>query len=478
LPFPDHKGPVFRTRRVRIEADRRGKTTAYGGLALAHKLVSWLGLAERIDSELVLLKLNLPYHESDHVLTHAYNMFVGGECIEDIASLQNSEAFRTLVGACRVPDPTTAGDFLRRFTTYHLGVVDGVLDELRAKVWKRLPRSRRRQATVDLDSSIKPVYGECKMGAAFSYKKTWSYHPLLISLAETNEPLRLINRPGNAGSAEGVEEALDPVLGRLKESFEKVLVRGDSAFYRRELIKLCLAHEAEFALVMKASANVVSAAEALPEARWQPFVSRREEWRRNESGRCRRRRLRLRRVKARRRGYRTLSTTAEWVAEMRYRPTGMKQDFRVVIKRQLIREEKQAEMFERYEYRFVITSLEDRSATDVVRAAYGRCAQENTIEQLKNGIAAMRMPTGELVANGAFMTAALIAWSLKSWLTLLALPAEALGWEWKRFRQSFVHVAAKITMQARHVVARLASSHRFTTQMLAASQRLDALGSG
>jgi len=114
-------------------------------------------------------------------------------------------------------------------------------------------------------------------------------------------------------------------------------------------------------------------------------------------------------------------------------------------------------------------------AADVVKVAYGRCAQENTIEQLKNGIAAMRMPTGELVANGAFMTAAAIAWSLKSWLTLLALPVEALGWEWKRFRQSFVHVAAKITRQARQVVARLASSHRFTTQMLAASERLDAL---
>ncbi len=466
---------MFRTRRVRIEADRRGKTTAYGGLALAHKLVSYLGLAKAIDTELVLLKLHLPYSESDHVLTHAYNMFVGGECIEDIASLQNSKAFRTLVGACRVPDPTTAGDFLRRFTTHDLGVLDGVLDEVRSRVWQRLPRGRRRLATVDLDSTIKPVYGECKMGAAFSYKKTWSYHPLLISLAETNEPLRLINRSGNAGSAEGVEEALDPVLGRLKESFKKVLVRGDSAFYRRELIELCVAQGADFALVMKASAGLVTAAEALPEVSWRPFVSRQEELRRDESLRCRRRRLRLRRLKAKRRGYRTLSTTAEWVTEMRYRPTGMKQDFRVVIKRQLIREERQLQMFERYEYRFLITSLEDRSAADVVKVAYGRCAQENTIEQLKNGIAAMRMPTGELVANGAFMTAAAIAWSLKSWLTLLALPVEALGWEWKRFRQSFVHVAAKITRQARQVVARLASSHRFTTQILAASERLDAL---
>jgi len=476
LPFPEHAGPVFRTRRIRIEADRRGKTTPYGGLALAHKLVSWLGLQKAIDSELELLKLHLPYRESDHLLTHVYNIFAGGDCIEDIASLQNSEPVRNLLGACRVPDPTTAGDFLRRFTGHDLGVVDGVMDELRSRGWKCLPRSRRRRATVDLDSTIKPVYGECKQGAAFSYKKTWSYHPLLVSLAETNECLRLINRSGNAGSAEGVEEALDPVLGRVTECFEEVVVRGDSAFYRKELMELCLAHGVHFALVMKATADLVARAEALPEERWRPFVSHPRESDADKRPSCRRHRQRIRRIKARRRGYTTLSTIGEWVAEIRHRPTGLKRDFRVLIKRQLIREESQTALFDSYEYRFLITTFEKMPAADVVRLAYGRCAQENTIEQLKNGVAALRMPTGELVANGAFMTAALIAWSLRSWLSLLALPAETLRWEWKRFRHAFVYLAAKVVTGARSVVARVSESHRFTSEMLAASTRLDALG--
>jgi len=91
-------------------------------------------------------------------------------------------------------------------------------------------------------------------------------------------------------------------------------------------------------------------------------------------------------------------------------------------------------------------------------------------------VAALRMPTGELVANGAFMTAALIAWSLRSWLSLLALPAETLRWEWKRFRHAFVYVAVKVVTGARSVVARVSESHRFTSEMLAASTRLDALG--
>ncbi len=89
----------------------------------------------------------------------------------------------------------------------------------------------------------------------------------------------------------------------------------------------------------------------------------------------------------------------------------------------------QGELLERHECRFRITSLEDRPAAGVVRVAYARCAQENTIEQLKNGLAAKRMPTGEPPATGAFMTAALVTSRPKSWLTVLALPSGAMGWD-------------------------------------------------
>lgn len=478
LPFRDTPGPVFRAPRVCVESERRGKATAYGGLALAHKLVQGLDLPTALDREVELLKRHVPYHESDHILTHAYNIFAGGDCIEDIASLQESEAFKRLVGASRVPDPTTAGDFLRRFTGFSLGVVDGVLDEMRSKVWKAMPRSLRKQATVDLDSTLKPVYGECKEGAEFSYKGTWSYHPLLISLSETNECLRLINRPGNSVSADGVEEALDPCLGRLKEHFKKVLVRGDSAFYRRELIELCLAHKADFALVMKASAGLVEAAEALPEGRFHPLEPHPPQPRRRR-GKHRRRRQRIRPLRARQRGYRTLSTVSQWVAEMRYRPHGLDRDLRVLVKRQLVRTEQgQKTLFDSYVYRFIITSIEKMPAPELLRLAYGRCAQENTIKQLKNGLAALRMPTGELVSNGAFMLAAVIAWSLRSWLSLLALPPESLHWEWKRFRHAFVYVACKVVTGARQATARLAAAHRFTPQMLEAARRIDTLAFG
>jgi len=76
-----------------------------------------IGLIDAIDRELHLLKVHLPYHESDHVLNIAYNVLCDGDCLQDLERLRNDEAFLDALGAKRIPDPTTAGDFCRRFTS-------------------------------------------------------------------------------------------------------------------------------------------------------------------------------------------------------------------------------------------------------------------------------------------------------------------------------------------------------------------------
>ena len=478
LPWPpDTRRPVFGARRVHVEVDRRGRGTPYGGLALAHQLVQGLELPQAIDHGVPIFKIHLPYYESDHLLTHVYNLFAGGSCIEDIASLQDSEAFRSLVGACRVPDPTTAGDFLRRFDATKLGFLQHVFDETHEKVWAALPRAKRRVATIDLDSTIKPVYGECKEGADFSYTGKWSYHPLLISVAETNECLRLINRSGNRPSAEGSGEALDECLGRLTRHFRKVRVRGDTAFGGQETVRVCDVYKnVEFAFGLNATANLVQMAENLSPRAFRPFQSKISAAGPTRNSRTRRRRRRrTRRLRAQERGYHTLRTIRQWVAEFRYRPGWADRDYRVVVRRQLVETSQgQKTLFERYVDRFFLTDIEDMIPSEIVRFAYGRCAQENTIEQLKNGICAMAMPTGELVANAVFLMAGQLAWNLRAWLSLLALPKESLHWEWKRFRHAFVYVAARVVHRARRVRVRISSSHRFADIFLAASRRLDA----
>jgi hypothetical protein len=474
--LPSRTGRVARHPKLHLEATS-DPVTPYGGLSLAAGLVKGLGLPSLLDEHLSLLKQYRPFRESDHVLAQTYNLFVGGSCIEDMANLQNSDAVLRMLGACRLPDPTTGGDFLRRFEASDLRSLDEAIDVAQARVWRQLYGGKKqRQAIVDLDSHVRKVYGEQKQGADFSYKGFWAYHPLALTLANTQEVLRLIERPGNVPSAEGAKEALLEVLPMLGRRFEEVIVRGDSAFLDHGLTDAV--HEAEhhFAVVMPAYANVRTLAETLSEAAWKPFLpaaQRRRSQRRRQSKR-RRRRPNLRRAKALERKKRDLKLKEQWVTEVPYKLARSKHTHRLIIRRQRIDEtDRQGRLFEVWRYRFALTNLDEaRSASEVIDLTYQRCDQENVIEQLQSGVPALRMPAGDLLANGAFLRCGRLAHNLKSWICQLALPKETVRWKWKRFRQAFVYVAATVVRHARQIWVRLARSHRFHEDLLAAHQRL------
>ena len=472
LAWPGRAGQVLRHPRLHI-AEERGEVTPYGGLAVAANLVRALGLPRLLDERLEVMKRHLPYTESDHVLTQAYNLYIGGTCLEDLANLQGSEAVRRLLGACRLPDPTTAGDFLRRFGQQELDALDEAIDEAQDRVWRRrFGRRRQPLAIVDLDSHVRDVYGAQKEGADFSYKGTWSYHPLVISLAGTQECLRLINRPGNAPSAQGAAEQLQRLLPCLARRFRQVVVRGDSAFLDHEILDTCADAGQYFAMVMAAYPNLYGLADEVPEKAWRGFRPRAQ---RNQprKGRQRRRRPNLRRRTARRRNKRDLRLRRQWIAEIPYRPARCRHTYRLLIRRQLIEEaDQQGNLFDLWRYRFVLTNLTDMAAEEVMDLTYRRCDQENLIEQLQNGLAGLRMPTGELLSNAAFLRCARLAHNLKSWLAQLVLPRETVRWEWKRFRHAFVYVAATVIRRARQTWVRLAGSHRYRTDLVNALVRL------
>lgn len=448
------------------------ESTSLGGLALAARLVSRLGIPRLIDDGLSLLKSHRPYRESDHVLTHAYNLFAGGSAIEDIADLQQSEPVRRILGAPRIPDPTTAGDFLRRFEEDQIRALDHALDKAHARAWSRWKqRGRRALGIVDLDSHVHHVYGNQKEGADFTYKGGFGYHPLVISLAETQECLRLVNRPGNAPSAEGAADHLKDLAPMLKARFQRVLVRGDSAFAQQAIFDVCDAEGMSFAMVSTKQKNFEKLANEIPDQDWAPFRATDEEPMPNAQRR--QHRSNLRRERARARGKRDLKLTEQWVAEIPYKPTRSKRSYRLIVRRQRIEESDQGELFERWRYRFVLTNLPGSTETEeVVRQTYRRCDQEKVIEQLQNGIAAMKLPTGTLLANHAYLVCARLAQNMKCWLAMLALPAETMRWEWKRFRRSFVYIAARITTSGRRRILRIADSHRFAGEVARGIARL------
>lgn len=488
LPWPETGGRVIRLPKLQVEVDTRSEVTPYGGLTLVSEFARKFRVAQTLNAHVHLLKLNLPYHESDHILALALNMYVGGTCIEDLSNLQHSEAAKRILGACRIPDPTTAGDFLRRFDEGEEGGslcgLRSATDHIQGRVWNALTPKRghkkREWAIVDMDGHIKEVYGVQKEKADFSYNGKWSYQPLVLSMAGTGECLAVRNKPGNQRSSEGCAEALHCVLPRLKPFYENVLVRADADFSRKDVHEACEEAGAYFAFVSGQFTGRLDIAEGIPESQWKPFTTRADREKREASKqpgfrrRAQKRNKNRRRKRATERGYKELRQVKQWIAEVPWIPYRSGKSHRLIIRRQLIEHYKgQHFLFQEYRYRYVETNLPPSMSTrEVVDQTYERCDQENIVEQMGSGLAAWRMPVAEFAGNCAWLEIARLAWNFGKWIAQLALPKEVIRWEWKRFRQAWVFLAAQVTKRGRQVCLRFSGSHRFADLLVAAHIKL------
>jgi len=421
-----------------------------------HRLAKKTGLVKAINQNLHLLKRHLPYHESDHVLNLAYNVMAGGTRLEDIELRRRDEAWMDALGAKIIPDPTTAGDFLRRFKEKDVETLMDLINECRVQVWEQQPKAFFQEALLNVDGTIAPTEGECKQGMDISYKGVWGYGPLSISLAHTREALYLVNRPGNVpshqDSAQWIDRALDLVCGR----FESVWLRGDTDFSLTEHLDKW-AKRCRFVLGVDAHPKLVAIAESLPEVRWMElphkssFEDPREPRQRPEN-------VKDRIVKER--GYKNIRTNSEQVAEFSYRPGKCKHQYRVVVLRKNLSVEKGEQvLFDEIRYFFFITNDWFWPPQQIVYFAHERCDHENDIEQLKNGVKAMTWPVHDLVSNWAYMVIAALAWNLKAWLGLLtpntSLRHQILRMEFKRFIHTFILIPCLIIKTGRRIVYRL-----------------------
>ena len=482
LAWPGTSGRVTRLPRLHLEVAERSTVTPYGGLALAAAFLRRFRVAQAIDERVHVLKLHLPFHESDHVLAQALNLYAGGECLEDQAALQHDEGVLRMLGACRLPDPTTAGDFLRRFDgRRHPAALAGLreaVDAVQDAVWGKLAGRRRREgAVVDLDGHTKALYGVQKEGADFDHRGRWSYSVLLASLAGTGECLAVRNRPGCVRSSEGAAELLAEILPRVKRRFSRVLVRADSDFDRRDVREACEAAGVCFAFVAREASNRLAWAEGIAESAWKPFRTRAHRERAARGSRAgfvsRHKKRDRRRQRARERGYTDLALVRQWVAEIPWTPPGSPKTYRMILRRQRIEQSDQESLFEFYRYRYVVTDLpRSWSAEQVIDATYQRCDQENVIEQMGSGVGLWRMPVAEFDGNSAWLEIGRLAWNLGKWIAQLVLPAEVVRWEWKRYRKAFVHLAAEVILRGRQCWLRISPAHRFLDRLVAAQVQL------
>ena len=463
---------MFGASNVHYEIADRARGFSTGGIGAIHELARCTGLVEEIDKALHLLKVHVPYHESDHVLNIAFNALAGGRCLEDLEHLRNDEVYMDALGAQRIPDPTTAGDFCRRFEAHHVEALMDAINEVRLRVWSQQPLEFFDEAVIEADGTYVGTTGECKEGMDFNRHGEFSYHPLLVSLANTQEPLYLINRSGNRNSHEGATERYDQAIELCRRAgFKKITLRGDTAFSQSEHLDRWDNAGVRFVLGYSASQNLVKMADELAPACWKR-LKRPARHQVKTSPRARPENVKAQAVIDRE--FKNIRLNHEDVASFSYSPSRAKKEHRiVVVRKNLSIERSEKVLFDEIRYFFYITNDKAAAESHIVYEANGRCNQEKLIGQLKGGVHALAAPVDNLISNWAYSVMTSLAWTLKAWFALMlpekgrwaekhaAEKAKVLRMNFQTFIRAFIFLPVQIVHQGRKTIYRILGWNRW-----------------
>ena len=461
------QSPMIAPPAIQYELADRVQAMNAGGLGVVQQMVKQLNLAETINRNCPIFKMHLPYSEADHVLNIAYNLLAGGTCIEHLELRRKDDAYLNALGAERIPDPTTAGDFCRRFSKWDVFALMESFHEARLKVWKQQPDSFFDMAVIEADGTMVETTGERKEGISMNYENKWGYHPLVMTLANTREVLYVQNRPGNRPSHEGAFVYFDRAIELCRRAgFRTIRMRGDTDFSQTRYLDGWHDDGVQFVFGMDSMPNLVELADNLPKSAWK--VLHRKQ-RTSEKPRARRPNTKEQVVVEKE--YTNKRLEKEFVAEFDYSPGKCKHTYRMVVLRKQVAVTKgEQHLFDTSPYFFYITNItsDELSAEQIVGESNQRCDQENIISQAKQ-MGALSAPLHTLTSNWAYMVMATLAWNLKAWLALSLKesgPPKAkakrraekhrlLRMDFSTFRQTLIMVPTQIIRSARRLIYRL-----------------------
>jgi hypothetical protein len=403
---------------------------ANAGLALVGVLSEHLGL-EELAQDLI----DIAPFPGRRVATLVHAMVAGADCIDDADVLRAGATSAVL--AHKVMAPSTLGTFLRRFSFGHVRQLEKLSETLLGRAWSAGAGPGEVAMTIDVDSTICPVYGDQKQGAAFGYTKVLGFHPLLGTRAETGEVLHVRFRKGSAASGRGAERFIRELVGRVRRagSTGELTLRADSGFYSRHVVKACRDHEVVYSITAPQNPAVKRAIEAIAEADWVPINY-------TDKGEA-------------------------WVAETPYGD-----GHRLVVRRTKLADPQPA-LFPTFRYHAFITDrVGDPVSLDQDHRRHA--VVELAIRDLKEGSGLSHCPSGRFSANSAWAVCATIAHNLIRWLGTLGLeirgPLVA-----KTIRRRFLNLPGRITRRARRRQLHLPTSWPWAEQWSACFDRLCSL---
>jgi hypothetical protein len=412
--------------------------TAHAGLVLVRELVTRLGVAELLD-RVTVKRRRRGYLPSQAILGFAEMLIAGGECLDDIALLRVDRAQELLRGH-GLPEPTTLGRFLRRFTLGHLGQLNRALDQLFARIE---PLFERESVTLDLDASYVEHHGPVgsRQGTRGVYTGKVAWHPLLCFAGETGEWLHAKLRHGHAAASTGARRFLGECLRRVPAGVP-LLLRADEGFYGKDFLAELERHGITYTVGAMLNSALRERTGAVAEADWRPS------------------------------SYRAGSEVTSFV----WQPKTWKQERRFVVRRDPVEPGEQLALDGgAWHYWALVTNDVERCADELEAWHRAKASVENRIKEAKLSFALDNLPSRLFHANWAYLLCTLLAYNLLTWLKLVALPASERGSYAKRLRFRFINVAATVGRSGRRLVLRLSAGYALVADFVATLQRVRGL---
>ncbi|MBW8036345.1 MAG: transposase, partial [Planctomycetes bacterium] len=378
----ENKKRSFSNPPLALRENKRSPLLSYAGIAPVRDLISKLSVASTIDEDVSVLQRHKPYYESDHVLNFVYNFLTGGETINDIERLQESEGLLRLLGTKSIPDPTTAGDFLVRFQQKDILDFQGSLDKMQDAAFSLLDSKRKEWATIEQDSSIHQIYGEKKEGGDYAYENTYSYIAQYVTLAETGDVLHQDLREGSCYATQGLSKILPGIMDRVSKHFKHLRYRADSASYDKDIVEPLEQRGVEFYISAKQTQRLMREVQSIDEREWKCFRSMKLTPATNKEPvkKRKKRKNHKRAVKNRRKPHRQRRGKTQ-ITSFEYQPIGWDKPYRFVAKRtEVVDEHGQLYLEEglcKYIYHIIVTNNTQASNTRAMHIAQGRSNQEN-----------------------------------------------------------------------------------------------------